>query len=68
MDKLEIGIKKEENEFERRLVDQRMSREEIAVQQNKLKAVIHNNLDELRRLGKVSGKARKVIAQTAKER
>lgn len=62
MDKLEFGIKKEENELERRYEDQRMTKDELMIQQNKMKAVTLHNVEELRRLGKVYRKAQRVLA------
>ena len=68
VDKLSFGMKKEQNEFERRAVDQRMSEEEMQIQQNKMVKVLHHNAEEMDRLGRVYRKAQTVLAQEQKER
>ena len=67
VDKLAFGMKKEENELERKLVDQRMSASELDAQKQKLFKVLHHNTDELRRVNQVYRKAQKVLAQQESE-
>lgn len=67
LDKLQFGIKKEENELERKLQDLRTSPSEREQQIDKFKAVNLHNTDQLDRLGKVYRKAQKAIAQQQKD-
>ena len=68
MDKYSFGIKKAENEFERRVVDQRMSDTELEASKNQMIKVIHHNSQELSDLGKVYGKAQTALVRDRTKR
>ena len=66
LEKHRFGIKKEENEYQRRLTDKRMSPSEIEQQTKKLIGVTQHNTDQIQRLGEVYRKAQTATAQSKK--
>lgn len=68
MDKLEFGIKKEENALERSLQDRRTSSSELESQINKYEATVLHNTDQQKRLGQAYEKAQRALARKRRGR